>query len=93
MKWTPTDDVVLISPWLNTSKDHVVGNEQSSGAFWKRIAAYFAAILKLAANRERQVTVSNVGTRSMTLFASFMDHMKLQLERKAAVKMRMMFSN
>nr|VDD36811.1 unnamed protein product [Brassica oleracea] len=26
-KWTPTDDVVLISSWLNTSKDPVVGNE------------------------------------------------------------------
>ncbi|KAF3503418.1 hypothetical protein F2Q69_00044394 [Brassica cretica] len=25
--WTPTDDIVLISSWLNTSKDPVVGNE------------------------------------------------------------------
>ena len=25
--WTPTDDTVLISSWLNTSKDLVVGNE------------------------------------------------------------------
>ncbi|KAF2554984.1 hypothetical protein F2Q68_00017982 [Brassica cretica] len=23
--WTPTDDLVLISAWLNTSKDHVIG--------------------------------------------------------------------
>lgn len=38
-KWTPTDDTVLIRSWLNTSKDLVVGNEQRSGAFWKRIAA------------------------------------------------------
>lgn len=37
-KWTATDDVVLISSWLNTSKDPMVGNEQKSGAFWKRIA-------------------------------------------------------
>ena len=27
-KWIPTDDIVLISSWLNTSKDPVVGNEQ-----------------------------------------------------------------
>ncbi|XP_013601001.1 PREDICTED: glutathione S-transferase T3-like [Brassica oleracea var. oleracea] len=27
--WTPTDDIVLISSWLNMSKDPVVGNEQS----------------------------------------------------------------
>uniref|UniRef100_A0A0D2ZWA8 No apical meristem-associated C-terminal domain-containing protein n=1 Tax=Brassica oleracea var. oleracea TaxID=109376 RepID=A0A0D2ZWA8_BRAOL len=28
-RWSPTEDVVLISAWLNTSKDPVVGNEQS----------------------------------------------------------------
>ena len=33
--WTPTDDIVLISSWLNMSKDPVVGNEQRSIAFWK----------------------------------------------------------
>lgn len=26
-KWSPTEDLVLISAWLKTSKDHVVGNE------------------------------------------------------------------
>uniref|UniRef100_A0A1J3G2K0 Glutathione S-transferase T3 n=1 Tax=Noccaea caerulescens TaxID=107243 RepID=A0A1J3G2K0_NOCCA len=41
-KWTPSDDVNLISAWLNTSKDSVVGNEQKLGTFWKRIAAYMA---------------------------------------------------
>ncbi|KAF8097989.1 hypothetical protein N665_0277s0009 [Sinapis alba] len=45
--WTPTDDVILISSWLNTSKDPVEDNEQRSVAFWKRIAAYFAASPKL----------------------------------------------
>ncbi|KAF8098120.1 hypothetical protein N665_0273s0021 [Sinapis alba] len=29
-KWTLSDDVVLISAWLNTSKDPVVGNEQKA---------------------------------------------------------------
>uniref|UniRef100_A0A0D2ZWS3 No apical meristem-associated C-terminal domain-containing protein n=1 Tax=Brassica oleracea var. oleracea TaxID=109376 RepID=A0A0D2ZWS3_BRAOL len=47
--WTPVEDMVLISSWLNTSKDPVVGNEQLSGTFWKRIAAYFAA----TASREK----------------------------------------
>lgn len=40
-KWTIADDILLISAWLNTSKDAVTGNEQRSGAFWHRIAAYF----------------------------------------------------
>ncbi|KAF8093494.1 hypothetical protein N665_0383s0121 [Sinapis alba] len=52
--WTPTDDIVLISSWLNTSKDLVVGNEQKSGAFWNRIAAYFAASPKLAGCKKRE---------------------------------------
>ena len=52
-KWTPTADIVLISSWQNTNKDPVVGNEQRSGAFWKRIAAYFTASLKIAALEQR----------------------------------------
>ncbi|KAF8053313.1 hypothetical protein N665_1433s0003 [Sinapis alba] len=54
--WTPTDDVVLISSWLNTSKDPLVGNEQKSLAFWKRIAAYFSASPKLAGCEKREAT-------------------------------------
>ncbi|XP_013589317.1 PREDICTED: glutathione S-transferase T3-like [Brassica oleracea var. oleracea] len=42
-KWTPSDDMLLISSWLNTSKDAVVNNEQKLGAFWSRVAAYFSA--------------------------------------------------
>ncbi|XP_024013603.1 alpha-humulene/(-)-(E)-beta-caryophyllene synthase [Eutrema salsugineum] len=44
--WTPADDVLLISSWLNTSKDAIVGNEQRAGAFWKRVAVYFASCPK-----------------------------------------------
>ncbi|XP_022552214.1 uncharacterized protein LOC111203080 [Brassica napus] len=43
MKWTPADEDVLISAWLNTSKDDVVENEQKSGTFWKRVGEYYAA--------------------------------------------------
>ncbi|KAL0864219.1 hypothetical protein Bca101_043337 [Brassica carinata] len=43
-KWTPADDEVIISAWIYTSKDPVVGNPQKSGTFWKRMAheIYFA---------------------------------------------------
>ncbi|KAF8075494.1 hypothetical protein N665_1090s0010 [Sinapis alba] len=53
-KWTPVDDVILISSWLNTSKDPVVGNEQRCGTFWKRIAAYFAASPKVVGCEQRE---------------------------------------
>ncbi|XP_048604660.1 glutathione S-transferase T3-like [Brassica napus] len=52
-KWSPVEDVVLISAWLNTSKDPVVGNEQKAITFWKRIASYFAASPKLAGLQKR----------------------------------------
>ncbi|XP_048619999.1 glutathione S-transferase T3-like [Brassica napus] len=52
--WTVTEDIVLISSWLNTSKDPVVGNEQKSVAFWTRVAAYFSASPKLAASEKRE---------------------------------------
>ena len=42
-KWTPADDEVLISGWLNTSKDVVVGNDQNARTFWERVEAYYKA--------------------------------------------------
>ncbi|XP_013639345.1 PREDICTED: glutathione S-transferase T3-like [Brassica oleracea var. oleracea] len=51
--WTPADDVVLISSWLNTSKDPVVSTEQKSGAFWTRIVAYFAASYQDGGSEQR----------------------------------------
>ncbi|XP_013639230.1 PREDICTED: glutathione S-transferase T3-like [Brassica oleracea var. oleracea] len=55
--WTPTDDVVLISSWLNTSKDAVVGNEQKFLAFWKDLLRTTMLVLSLlAVKRERHLT-------------------------------------
>ncbi|XP_010518546.1 PREDICTED: uncharacterized protein LOC104793816 [Camelina sativa] len=34
-RWSAQEDIHLISAWLNTSKDHVVSNEQQKGSFWK----------------------------------------------------------
>ncbi|XP_022563910.2 glutathione S-transferase T2-like [Brassica napus] len=42
-KWTPAMDEVLISGWLNTSKDVVVGNYQNAQTFWERVEAYYKA--------------------------------------------------
>ncbi|KAF8049436.1 hypothetical protein N665_2211s0007 [Sinapis alba] len=55
-KWSPVEDVVLISAWLNTSKDPVTGNEQKAIAFWKRIAAYFGSSPKLAGLPKREAS-------------------------------------
>lgn len=34
-RWTVSEDGALLSAWLNTNKDSIVGNEQRAGAFWK----------------------------------------------------------
>uniref|UniRef100_A0A0D3DGF9 DDE Tnp4 domain-containing protein n=1 Tax=Brassica oleracea var. oleracea TaxID=109376 RepID=A0A0D3DGF9_BRAOL len=49
------DDEVVISAWLNTSKDVVVGNEQKSGTFWKRVAEYYASSPHAKASAIRQL--------------------------------------
>ncbi|XP_052173307.1 glutathione S-transferase T3-like [Diospyros lotus] len=34
------EDKLIVSAWLNTSKDAITGNEQQGGAFWNRILKY-----------------------------------------------------
>ncbi|XP_024010197.1 glutathione S-transferase T3-like isoform X2 [Eutrema salsugineum] len=55
-KWTPNEDVVLISACLNTSKDPVVGNEQKAVAFWKRIQAYFNSSPQLVGLQNKEAS-------------------------------------
>ncbi|XP_056864208.1 glutathione S-transferase T3-like [Raphanus sativus] len=52
-KWTTKEDVVLISAWLNTSKDPIVSTDQKAGAFWKRIEEYFNASPQLVGSVPR----------------------------------------
>ena len=37
----PKEDLVVVSAWLNVSKDPVHGANQSKGTFWNRIHVYF----------------------------------------------------
>uniref|UniRef100_A0A0D3EF50 Myb-like domain-containing protein n=1 Tax=Brassica oleracea var. oleracea TaxID=109376 RepID=A0A0D3EF50_BRAOL len=90
--WTPTDDQVLISSWLNTSKDPVVGNEQRSRAFWQRIAAYFAASPKIGASERREASHCKQRWHKINdLVGSSVARLKLQAEREPAGKMIMTF--
>jgi len=40
-KFDPKEDLVVVSAWLNVSKDPVHGANQSKGTFWNRIHVYF----------------------------------------------------
>ncbi|XP_013607614.1 PREDICTED: glutathione S-transferase T3-like [Brassica oleracea var. oleracea] len=53
-KWSTKEDIVLISAWLNTSKDPIVSNEQKLGSFWKRIEEYFNSTPHLVGSLPRE---------------------------------------
>ncbi|XP_018443721.1 glutathione S-transferase T3-like [Raphanus sativus] len=53
-KWSTKEDVVLISAWLNTSKDAIMSTDQKAGAFWKRIVDYVNASPQLSGQVPRE---------------------------------------
>lgn len=53
-KWTTKEDLVLISGWLNTSKDPIVSNEQKITSFWRRIEAYVNSSTLLTGSAPRE---------------------------------------
>ncbi|XP_010495354.1 PREDICTED: glutathione S-transferase T3-like [Camelina sativa] len=54
--WLPTDDIMLVSAWLNTRKDPIASNEQRRGAFWGRIVDYFASCPNAAGRPKREAS-------------------------------------
>ncbi|XP_013613666.1 PREDICTED: glutathione S-transferase T3-like [Brassica oleracea var. oleracea] len=54
-KLSPKEDKILIGAWLNTSKDHVVSNEQKAPAFWKRIQDYYNSSPHLVGTTPREL--------------------------------------
>ena len=39
--FSPEEDCLLVSAWLNTSKDPITGVDQQTRQFWARVHAYF----------------------------------------------------
>ncbi|XP_010507757.1 PREDICTED: glutathione S-transferase T3-like [Camelina sativa] len=54
--WLPADDIMLVSGWLNTSKDPVRSNQQRLGAFWGRIADYIAKCSNAVGRPKREAS-------------------------------------
>ena len=53
------EDKLIVSAWLNTSKDAITGNEQQGGAFWQRILQY----LKLHGGNHEERSQSSIKSR------------------------------
>uniref|UniRef100_A0A7N0TL56 No apical meristem-associated C-terminal domain-containing protein n=1 Tax=Kalanchoe fedtschenkoi TaxID=63787 RepID=A0A7N0TL56_KALFE len=52
VKWSAEEEEMLISSWLTVSNDSVVGNAQTRGSFWTRVAGYFNKYRKTNIERE-----------------------------------------
>ena len=50
------EDKLIVSAWLNASKDAITGNEQQGGAFWQRILQY----LKLHGGNNEERSQSSI---------------------------------
>ena len=93
-KWSPSDDLVLVSAWLNTSKDAVVSNEQKAPAFWKRIADYYAASPKVERGDKPEALQCKQRWQKMNdLVCKFCGSYALQQDRKQVVRMRLILLN
>ncbi|XP_024007927.1 glutathione S-transferase T3-like [Eutrema salsugineum] len=55
-KWSPKEDLVLISAWLNSNKDPVVGTDQKTAVSSKRIVTYFNSSPQLVGQARREVS-------------------------------------
>ena len=53
------EDKLIVSTWLNTSKDAITGNEEQGGAFWQRILQY----LKLHGGNHEERSQSSIKSR------------------------------
>uniref|UniRef100_A0A7N0T6E1 No apical meristem-associated C-terminal domain-containing protein n=1 Tax=Kalanchoe fedtschenkoi TaxID=63787 RepID=A0A7N0T6E1_KALFE len=51
-KWSIEEEEMLISSWLTISSDSVMGNYQTRGSFWTRVAGYFNMYRKTKFERE-----------------------------------------
>jgi len=56
--FSPEKDCLLVSAWLNTSKDPITGVEQQTKQFWARVHAYFVENGGNLNNRS-QISISN----------------------------------
>ena len=82
-KWTQKEDIVLISAWLNTSKDPIVSNEQKAVAFWKRIEEYLNSSPQLSGFPPREAShckqrLGRVNEQVCKFFGSYEATLKAQ---------------
>ena len=61
------EDKLIVSAWLNTSKDAITGNEQQGGAFWQRILQY----LELHGGNQEKRSQSSIKSRWTDINAKY----------------------
>ncbi|XP_047310270.1 glutathione S-transferase T3-like [Impatiens glandulifera] len=45
-KFSPEEDLVLVSAWLNTSIDPIIGTDQTNIQYWRKVGSYYKAAIE-----------------------------------------------
>lgn len=67
--WSLDEDLLLVSAWLNTSKDPSAGDDQDR--FWGKVTEYFAKYSPPGARVRREKTISSRWYRTTQLVSNF----------------------
>ena len=91
--FSPKEDCLLVSAWLNTSKDPITGVDQQTRQFWARIHAYFVENGANLNNRS-QISLSNRWqeiNREVGKFVGFVTQIENRQQSGTTEESRVMF--
>ena len=91
--FSPEEDCLLVSAWLNTSKDPITGVDQQTRQFWARVHAYFVENGANLNNRS-QISLSNRWqeiNREVEKFVGFVTQIENRQQSGTTEESRVMF--
>ena len=91
--FSPEEDCLLVSAWLNTSKDPITGVDQQTRQFWARVYAYFVEYGANLNNRS-QISISNRWqeiNREVGKFVGFVTQIENRQQSGTTEESRVMF--
>jgi len=91
--FSPEEDCLLVSAWLNTSKDPITGVDQQTRQFWARVHAYFVEYGANLNNRS-QISISNRWqeiNKEVAKFVGFVTQIENRQQSGTTEESRVMF--
>jgi len=91
--FSPEEDCLLVSAWLNTSKDPITGVDQQTRQFWARVHACFVEN-GVNLNNRSQISISNRWqeiNREVGKFVGFVTQIENRQQSGTTEESRVMF--